>query len=163
MNQNERQRDGINTCSFTLQRSGRRMVNRLFCLLLAVAGIHVHQGLAGALPPSLDSGTKATVATAGCAINLYGGSGANCRNALLADINPVSAADATPCAGLAANPYLPDASQDTLDAYLLANDGAPSWIDYPQLGADGFVVERKDGLALPNLLAPRTRDFVMLR
>jgi hypothetical protein len=162
MNQNERQRNGV-TCSFTRQSGGRRMVNRLFCLLLAVAGIHVHQGLAGALPPSLDSGTKATVATAGCAMHLYEGSGANGQNTGPADDNPVSAADATTCAGMAANPYLPDASPDTPDAYLLGNDGVSSWIDYPQLRADSLVVERKDGLALPNLLAPRTRDFVMLR
>jgi uncharacterized protein len=46
---------------------------------------------------------------------------------------------------------------------MLADDFVASWIDYPQLGRVGFVVERQDGLALPNLLAPRTRDFVMLR
>jgi uncharacterized protein len=46
---------------------------------------------------------------------------------------------------------------------MLVADFVDSWIDYPQLGRVGFVVERKDGLPLPNLLAPRTRDFVMLR
>lgn len=46
---------------------------------------------------------------------------------------------------------------------MLASEFVASWIDYPKLGRVGFVVERQDGLALPNLLAPRTRDFVMLR
>ncbi|CAL1241186.1 C39 family peptidase [Candidatus Methylocalor cossyra] len=38
-----------------------------------------------------------------------------------------------------------------------------AWIEYPQFGKVGFVVERKDGAAPPNQLAPEPRDFVMLR
>ncbi|MEN3365556.1 MAG: uncharacterized protein V7606_2830 [Burkholderiales bacterium] len=38
-----------------------------------------------------------------------------------------------------------------------------SWIDYPQLGRIGFVVQRRDGIAPPNQLVPREQDFVMLR
>ncbi len=37
------------------------------------------------------------------------------------------------------------------------------WIDYPQLGHVGFVVLPQDEEAPPNRLAPRGRDFVMLR
>jgi predicted double-glycine peptidase len=38
-----------------------------------------------------------------------------------------------------------------------------SWIDYPRLGRVGFVIQRRDGRAPPNQLAPRDQDFVMLR
>ncbi len=38
-----------------------------------------------------------------------------------------------------------------------------AWLVYPQLGRVGFVVGRRDGSALPNRLAPRSKDFVMLR
>ena len=37
------------------------------------------------------------------------------------------------------------------------------WAEHPQLGKVGFIVERQDGAAPPNLLAPRPGDFVMLR
>lgn len=36
-----------------------------------------------------------------------------------------------------------------------------AWIDAPQFGRVGFVVERRDGAVPPNRLAPRPRDFVM--
>jgi predicted double-glycine peptidase len=38
-----------------------------------------------------------------------------------------------------------------------------SWIDHPTLGRIGFTIQRADGLVPPNRLAPRDRDFVMLR
>jgi hypothetical protein len=38
-----------------------------------------------------------------------------------------------------------------------------SWIEHPQLGKVGFLVQRRDGVAPPNRLAPRLSDFVMLR
>lgn len=38
-----------------------------------------------------------------------------------------------------------------------------AWLDYPELGRVGFVVERRDGLFPPNRLDPTPRDFVMLR
>jgi uncharacterized protein len=38
-----------------------------------------------------------------------------------------------------------------------------AWIDFPGLGHVGFVVERRDGRALPNRLAPSQREFMMLR
>jgi uncharacterized protein len=38
-----------------------------------------------------------------------------------------------------------------------------AWIDFPGLGHVGFVVERRDGRALPNRLAPRADEFMMLR
>lgn len=37
------------------------------------------------------------------------------------------------------------------------------WIEYPSLGRIGFTVQRRDGMAPPNQLAPRTSDFVSLR
>jgi hypothetical protein len=142
MSQKKRQQDGINALSYTLWMGcGRRMVYRLFCLLLAAVGFQSHQGLAGVLPPSLAAD----------------------QNVVPANGNPVSNTDVATCNSQADNPYPPDVSQDTPGAYLLANDGDPSWIDDPQLEPGSLVVERKDRLALPNLLAPRTRDFVMLR
>ncbi len=36
-----------------------------------------------------------------------------------------------------------------------------AWIDSPQFGRVGFVVERSGGPELPNYLAPRPQDFVM--
>ncbi len=45
----------------------------------------------------------------------------------------------------------------TIDRFLAA------WIDYPQLGHVGFVVLPQDGGQPPNRLAPRGKDFVMLR
>ena len=38
-----------------------------------------------------------------------------------------------------------------------------AWIEYPEFGRVGFAVARRDGLIPPNRLAPRPRDFVMLR
>ena len=38
-----------------------------------------------------------------------------------------------------------------------------AWIEYPQFGHVGFVVERRDGLFPPNQLEPRGSDFVILR
>ncbi|WP_022947894.1 C39 family peptidase [Methylohalobius crimeensis] len=38
-----------------------------------------------------------------------------------------------------------------------------AWIDYPQFGQVGFMVQREDGGDPPNQLAPRPEDFVMLR
>ncbi len=38
-----------------------------------------------------------------------------------------------------------------------------AWIDYPELGRVGFTVERPDEPAPPGMLAPRPRDFLMLR
>ncbi len=38
-----------------------------------------------------------------------------------------------------------------------------SWIEYPEIGKVGFVVVRNGGNAMPNRLAPRSRDFVFLR
>lgn len=37
------------------------------------------------------------------------------------------------------------------------------WIDFPELGRVGFVVERRDGLIPPNRLAPTPDDFLVLR
>lgn len=37
------------------------------------------------------------------------------------------------------------------------------WLEYPDLGHVGFLVQRRDGLFPPNRLAPEPRDFVMLR
>lgn len=37
------------------------------------------------------------------------------------------------------------------------------WIDFPELGRVGFVVERRDGLIPPNRLAPSPEDFLVLR
>lgn len=36
-----------------------------------------------------------------------------------------------------------------------------AWIEYPELGKLGFVVNRRDGLIPPNQLAPRARDFLL--
>ena len=38
-----------------------------------------------------------------------------------------------------------------------------SWIDYPELGKIGFVVERLDDVEPPNTLAPRLSEFVTLK
>ena len=38
-----------------------------------------------------------------------------------------------------------------------------AWIEAPKIGKVGFVVERRDRSAAPNRLAPRARDFVILR
>jgi predicted double-glycine peptidase len=46
---------------------------------------------------------------------------------------------------------------------MLVDEFMQSWIDYPALGRVGFVVQRRDGLAPPNLLAPQDGDFVTLR
>jgi uncharacterized protein len=37
------------------------------------------------------------------------------------------------------------------------------WLDYPEFGHVGFVVATRGGGPLPNNLAPRANDFVMLR
>lgn len=37
------------------------------------------------------------------------------------------------------------------------------WIDYPTLGRIGFAVQRRDGAASPNRLAPTANDFTTLR
>lgn len=37
-----------------------------------------------------------------------------------------------------------------------------SWLDFPELGHVGFLVERPDGRTPPNRLAPNDRDFVAL-
>lgn len=37
------------------------------------------------------------------------------------------------------------------------------WIDFPELGHVGFVVERRDGLIPPNRLVPTPEDFLVLR
>ncbi len=38
-----------------------------------------------------------------------------------------------------------------------------SWLEYPSLGRIGFSVQRRDGVAPPNQLAPDPNQFVMLR
>ena len=38
-----------------------------------------------------------------------------------------------------------------------------AWIEYPELGKIGFVVNRPDAVEPPNTLAPREREFVTLR
>lgn len=38
-----------------------------------------------------------------------------------------------------------------------------AWIAYPQTGKLGFMVARPDGTPGPSMLAPRPRDFVLLR
>jgi len=38
-----------------------------------------------------------------------------------------------------------------------------SWIDAPEIGRVGFIVNRRDGSAPPNRLAPNVDEFVMLR
>lgn len=37
------------------------------------------------------------------------------------------------------------------------------WLEFPELGKVGFVVERRDGLIPPNRLAPRPEEFLVLR
>ncbi len=37
------------------------------------------------------------------------------------------------------------------------------WLEFPELGRVGFVVERRDGLIPPNRLAPQPADFLVLR
>ena len=46
---------------------------------------------------------------------------------------------------------------------MLAGKFEESRIEYPEVGKVGFVVARRDGVILPNRLAPRPEDFVMLR
>lgn len=46
---------------------------------------------------------------------------------------------------------------------MLAAKFEAAWLDYPEIGKVGFVVARADGVALPNRLAPQSRDFVSLR
>lgn len=46
---------------------------------------------------------------------------------------------------------------------MLADRFEDAWLDYPEFGKVGFVVARQDGLEPPNQLAPRARDFVLLR
>jgi predicted double-glycine peptidase len=43
------------------------------------------------------------------------------------------------------------------------DDFMNSWIEYPELGRVAFAVERHDGRAPLDRLAPRDQDFVMLR
>jgi uncharacterized protein len=38
-----------------------------------------------------------------------------------------------------------------------------SWIDFPTIGKVGFIVNRRDGSAPPNRLAPNLYEYVMLR
>jgi predicted double-glycine peptidase len=38
-----------------------------------------------------------------------------------------------------------------------------AWLDIPEMGKVGFVVERRDGLAPPNRLAPDPQEFVFVR
>ncbi len=38
-----------------------------------------------------------------------------------------------------------------------------AWIDYPELGKVGFVVDRRDGSSPPNQLAPKPKEFLNLR
>ncbi len=38
-----------------------------------------------------------------------------------------------------------------------------TWIDFPELGRVGFVVERRDGLIPPNRLLPTPEEFLVLR
>lgn len=38
-----------------------------------------------------------------------------------------------------------------------------AWIDFPQIGRVGFVVERRDGLIPPNHLEPTLAEFLVLR
>jgi uncharacterized protein len=37
------------------------------------------------------------------------------------------------------------------------------WLEFPELGKVGFVVERRDGLIPPNRLVPRPEEFLVLR
>ena len=37
------------------------------------------------------------------------------------------------------------------------------WLEFPELGKVGFVVERRDGLIPPNRLTPRPEEFLVLR
>jgi len=37
------------------------------------------------------------------------------------------------------------------------------WLEFPELGRVGFVVERRDGLIPPNRLVPRPEEFLVLR
>lgn len=46
---------------------------------------------------------------------------------------------------------------------VLVGDFTDMWIDYPVLGHIGFVVQRPDGAPTHGRLAPRDREFVMLR
>ena len=46
---------------------------------------------------------------------------------------------------------------------MLAARFEDAWLDYPKFGHVGFVVERADGAAPPNQLAPAPSDFVSLQ
>lgn len=46
---------------------------------------------------------------------------------------------------------------------LLIKQFEDAWIDFPEVGKVGFVVARTDGVSLPNLLEPRSEEYVMLR
>jgi predicted double-glycine peptidase len=46
---------------------------------------------------------------------------------------------------------------------LRVDEFVESWIDHPKLGRVGFSVQRSDGRAARNQLAPQSKDFVMLR
>jgi predicted double-glycine peptidase len=46
---------------------------------------------------------------------------------------------------------------------MLISDFVDSWIDYPQFGHVGFIVQRRDGLPAAGRLAARDRDFISLR
>jgi predicted double-glycine peptidase len=46
---------------------------------------------------------------------------------------------------------------------MLADKFRAAWLDYPEFGRVGFVVERIDEAEAPNLLAPQPSDFVALR
>jgi uncharacterized protein len=46
---------------------------------------------------------------------------------------------------------------------MLTDKFESAWIDYPEVGKVGFVVERTDGGLPPNQLEPRPQDFVSLR
>lgn len=46
---------------------------------------------------------------------------------------------------------------------MLVNEFMEHWIEYPSLGRIGFTVQRHDGMAPPNQLAPKENDFLTLR
>ena len=46
---------------------------------------------------------------------------------------------------------------------MLAAKFEAAWLEYPEIGKVGFIVAGADGVEPPNQLAPRPRDFVLLR
>jgi hypothetical protein len=38
-----------------------------------------------------------------------------------------------------------------------------AWLEFPELGHVGFVVQRRDGLIPPNRLEPTVDEFLVLR